>query len=182
LTPFTTYQFNWNAIEVSILFAVAGVEITIVYIALYFISKKVRDQSILLFGYIILSIACLIGVIVLPLSQVGSSKYLPLFLLFVFLDILALPLIVVTTTSLFTQEVNDEQQGIGQGIQRLIINVATVVGPLYAGGLLKSTWIMLCSMFIIVLIATFLVILVYRLFRSKTNDELATLLPSVNNN
>jgi MFS family permease len=121
-------------------------------------------------------------VIVLPLSQVGSSKYLPLFLLFVFLDILALPLIVVTTTSLFTQEINDEQQGIGQGIQRLIINIATVVGPLYAGSLLQSSWIMICSMFIIVLIATFLIILVYRLFRSKTNDELATLLPSVNNN
>ncbi|CAF1560036.1 unnamed protein product, partial [Adineta steineri] len=32
LTPFTNRQFNWHEVDVSILFAVAGIEITIVYI------------------------------------------------------------------------------------------------------------------------------------------------------
>lgn len=97
------------------------------------------------------------------------------------MDILALPLIVVTSTSLFTQQTSNEEQGIGQGVQRFVINVATVVGPLYAGSLLQSTWIMLCSMFLIVLVATFLILGIYRLFKSKHDEELSALINPTNN-
>lgn len=180
LTPFTNRQFNWHELQVSILFAVAGVEITLVYVVLHYVTKKYPDQSILLFGYILLSIACLIAVVILPFSQPGSTKYLPIFLIFVALDILALPLIVVTTTSLFTQQTNRDEQGIGQGIQRFVINVATIVGPLYAGGLLQLTWTMLCSMFIIVLIGTILIMIIYRSFRTKHDDELSALISPTN--
>jgi hypothetical protein len=165
---------------VSILFAVAGVEITIVYIALQYVTKIFRDQSILLFGYILLSIACLVGVIILPFAVVGSQKLLPAFLVFVGLDILALPLIVVTSTSLFTQQIHDDQQGIGQGIQRFVISIATIIGPLYAGSLLQFTWMMLCTMFVIVLLDTILLSFVYRSFRTKITDETSSLLLPVN--
>lgn len=162
----------------SLLFAFAGVQITLVYIALHFLAKKYSDQSILLAGYFILSIACLIAVIILPFSPPGSTKYLPAFLLFVTLDVLSLPLIVVPTTSLFTQQTNVDQQGIGQGIQRSIVNIATVVGPLYAGLLLSSTWIMMLIMFGIVFIATILLLLVYRQFQTRSPDELSSLISS----
>ena len=181
LTPFTNAQFHWHEVEVSLVFAVAGIEITLVYVALHFLTKKFSDQSILLTGYTLLSIACLIGVIILPFSPVGSTKYLPIFLLFVALDILALPLIVVPTTSLFSQQTRNDQQGIGQGIQRSVVNIGTVVGPLFAGALLQSTWIMLCAMFVIVVFATFLLLLIYRLFRSKNDEELSALIPSGRN-
>lgn len=150
------------------------------YVALHFITKRCRDQSILLFGYILLSIACLIAVVILPFSEPGSTKYLPIFLVFVALDILALPLVVVTTTSLFTQQINNDEQGIGQGIQRFIISVATVIGPLYAGGLLQSTWIMLCSMLFIVLFGTILIIFIYRSFKSRHDEESAALIRPIN--
>ena len=147
---------------------------------MHYITKKFPDQSILLFGYVLLSIACLIAVIILPFSEPGSQKYLPIFLVFVALDILALPLVVVTSTSLFTQQIENDEQGIGQGIQRFVINIATVVGPLYAGGLLQSTWIMLCSMLFIVLFGTFLIITIYRSFKSKHDEELSSLIRPVN--
>jgi len=182
LTPFTNQQFNWRELQVSILFAIAGIEITFVYILLHYITKKFRDQSILLFGYILLSIACLIAVIILPFSEPGSHKYLPIFLIFVALDILALPLVVVTSTSLFTQQINNDEQGIGQGIQRFVINVATVIGPLYAGSLLQSTWIMLCLMLFIVLFATTLIIGIYHSFKSKHDEELSALIRPININ
>lgn len=153
-------------------------EITLVYLTLHILAKKFSDRSILLAGYLLLTVACLIAVIVLPLSTVGSTKYLPIFLLFVALDVLALPLIVVPTTSLFTQHTDADQQGIGQGIQRSVINIATVVGPLYAGGLLSSTWLMMIIMFIIVLIATLILLLVYRRFQSRTIDESSSLISS----
>jgi MFS transporter, ceroid-lipofuscinosis neuronal protein 7 len=179
LTPFTNQQFNWNEMEVSILFAVAGVEITLVYVVLHYLTKKFLDQSILLFGYILLSFACIIAVSVLPFSEPSSQKYLPIFLIFVALDILALPLIVVTSTSLFTQHINNDEQGIGQGIQRFVISIATVIGPLYAGSLLQLTWIMLCVMTLIVLFATFLILVIYRSLRSKPDEESSALIRPV---
>jgi predicted MFS family arabinose efflux permease len=144
--------------------------------------KKFPDQTVLLSGYVILSIACLIGVIILPLSEPGSQKYLPAFLVFVILDVFSLPLIVVTTTSLFTKETNDDHQGIGQGIQRAVVNIAAVIGPLYAGCLIDHMWSMILSQFTIVVIATILIILVYRKFKPETTDELTALIPPVNNN
>lgn len=182
LTPFTNRQFNWHELEVSILFAVAGIEITLVYVVLHYITKRYRDQSILLFGYVILSIACLIAVIILPFSELGSHKYLPMFLVFVALDILALPLVVVTSTSLFTQQINNDEQGIGQGIQRFVISVATVVGPLYAGSLLQSTWAMLCSMLGIVVLGTILLLAIYRKFKTKHDEETSALIQPMNSN
>ena len=181
MTPFTNFQFGWHELEVSVLFAAAGIEIALVYIALHFLAKKFSDQSILLVAYIILAIACLIGVIILPFAPVGSQKYVPLFLFFVAMDIFALPLIVVTTTSLFTQYTRHDQQGIGQGIQRFVVNIATVVGPLYAGALLPSAWIIIASMFVIVIFATVLLIIVYRSFQSTTVDESSALIPPEDN-
>ena len=176
LTPFTNQQFHWHELQVSILFAIAGIEITVVYIALHYLTKKFLDQSILLSGYILLSFACIIAASILPFSEPGSHKYLPIFLLFVALDILALPLIVVTSTSLFTQHISQEEQGIGQGIQRFVISIATVVGPLYAGSLLQLTWIMLCVMTLVVLLATFLILIIYRSLRSRADEESSALI------
>ena len=181
LTPFTNQQFNWHELQVSILFAIAGVEITLVYIALHYLTKKFLDQSILLFGYVLLSFACIIAVAILPFSEAGSQKYLPIFLIFVALDILALPLIVVTSTSLFTQQINSDEQGMGQGIQRFVISTATVIGPLYAGSLLQFTWIMLCVMALIVLFATFLILIIYRSFQSKSDEESSALIRPASN-
>ena len=118
--------------------------------------------------------------IILPFSEPGSQKYLPIFLIFVALDILALPLVVVTSTSLFSQQINDDEQGIGQGIQRFVINVATVIGPLYAGSLLQSTWIMLSTMLLIVFVATILILTIYRSLKSKHDEELSALIRPMN--
>ena len=181
LTPFTNQQFHWHEVQVSIVFAVAGIEITLVYVALHYLTKKFLDQSILLFGYVLLSFACIIAVAILPFSEPGSHKYLPVFLVFVALDIMALPLIVVTSTSLFTQHTNGDEQGIGQGIQRFVISAATVIGPLYAGSLLQFTWIMLCVMTLIVLVGTFLILIIYRSFQSKADEESSSLIRPANN-
>ncbi|CAM4909667.1 unnamed protein product [Rotaria socialis] len=181
ITPFSNIQFGWRDLEVSIVFAIAGIEITLVYIALHFITKKINDQTILLFAYTLLSIACLIGVLVLPFAKVGSTKYLPVFLLFVGFDILALPLIAVTSTSLFMQQMSYDQQGVGQGIQRIFVNGAAVIGPLFAGALLRVTWIMISILFILGLLATFLIILIYPSFSPPDDDdESSALLPTEN--
>ena len=54
------------------------------------------------------------------------------------MDVFSAPLIIVTTTSLFIQETKDDEQGVGQGIQRAVVSIAAILGPLYAGALLRT--------------------------------------------
>jgi len=84
--------------------------------------------------------------------------------------------------SLFTRQISDDQQGMGQGIQRFVVNIATVVGPLFAGALLPSTWSIVCTMFVIVAFATFSLTIVYRSFRVRSTDESSSLIPPINYN
>ena len=167
-------------LQISILYAVAGVEVILVFVLLHFITKKFRDETILLFGFTTLTTACLIGLIALSISEVGTENFPVVFVLFVILVYLSTPFIVVTTISLFLQQTIADQRGFGQGIQRAVVNVAAICGPLYAGLLLGTAWIMLLSILIMAVIAIILVAIVYRLFRLKTPDELSALIPPVN--
>jgi len=153
-----------------------------VYVLLNYVTKKFLDQTILLFGFIILSTACLIGTMALLFCKPGSEIYLSFFLLFVIMDVFSAPLIVVTSTSLFIQETKDGEQGVGQGIQRAVVSIAAILGPLYAGALLRTLWIMLLSLLIGAVIAIILIGMVYRSFRPKTTDESLSLIPLVNQN
>jgi len=180
LTPFTSYQFNWTSFQVSILYIFGGVELILVYVLLNYVTKKFLDQTILLFGFIILSTACLIGTMALLFCKPGSEIYLSFFLLFVIMDVFSAPLIVVTSTSLFIQETKDGEQGVGQGIQRAVVCMAAILAPLYAGALLGIFWEMLLSLLIIELISLMIIGTVYKSFRPKTIDELSSLIPPVN--
>jgi predicted MFS family arabinose efflux permease len=131
---------------------------------------------------VILTTACLIGVIALPLSEVGTQNFPVVFLLFVIMVYFVQPFIVVAGTSLFIQQTKADQQGFGQGIQRAVVSVAVICSPIYAGLLLERTWIMVLSLLIIVLIATILLAIAYRSFQPKTTDELSALIPPVNKN
>jgi len=106
-------------------------------------------------------------VIALPISKVGTQNFPVVFLLFFIKIYFVQPLISVTTTSLFIQYIKADQQGFGLGIQRAVINISGICSPLYAGLLLGTTWIMLLSLLIILVIATILVAVVYRSFQPK---------------
>jgi len=119
-------------------------------------------------------------VIVLPNSEVGTQNFPVLFLLCAILFVFSSPLIIVTTTSLFIQETKDDEQGVGQGIQRAVVCMAAILAPLYAGALLGIFWEMLLSLLIIELISLMIIGTVYKSFRPKTINELSSLIPPVN--
>jgi len=96
------------------------------------------------------------------------------------MNIFSAPLIIVTTTSLFIQESKDDEQGVGQGIQRAVVSIAAILGPLYAGALLQTIWIVVLSLLIGAVIAIILIGIVHRSFRPKTTDESLSLLPLIN--
>ena len=62
VAAFTEKHFKWTTVHTSILFAFAGLEIIIVYLSLVnFLSKRFEDRYLLIFGFISLTLACILG-------------------------------------------------------------------------------------------------------------------------
>jgi hypothetical protein len=138
VAAFTEKYFNWTTIDTSILFASAGLEIILVYLSLVkFFSKRFEDRMLLVFGFISLTLACILGVFFTWASHilnwsaysttgVVNKRLLSMFIAFVFLDLLGLPFIAATSVSLFTKLTNKELQGFSQGIQRFMMGIGTI--------------------------------------------------------
>ena len=138
VAAFTEKHFHWTTVHTSILFAFAGLEIIVVYLLLVKIfSKRFEDRMLLIFGFISLTLACIVGTFFTlgfysfgwfrPTSTSPVNKYLlSLFIVFVFLDLLGLPFIAATSVSLFTKLTVKELQGSSQGIQRFIMGIGTI--------------------------------------------------------
>lgn len=138
VAAFTEKNFYWTTVHTSILFAFAGLEIIIVYLSLVKIfSKYVEDRILLIFGFVSLTLACLLG----TFFTIGSHSFgwfspspthsvnktlLALFIVFVILDLLALPFIAATSVSLFTKLTIRQLQGFSQGLQRFIMGTGTI--------------------------------------------------------
>ncbi len=138
VAAFTEKHFKWTTVHTSILFAFAGLEIIIVYLLLvFFLSKRFEDRFLLVFGFISLTLACIIGVFFTwaaysygwsgQLTEgVINKRLLLMFIIFVVLDLLGLPFLAATSVSLFTKLTIKELQGFSQGIQRLVMGIGTI--------------------------------------------------------
>jgi ceroid-lipofuscinosis MFS transporter 7 len=136
VAAFTEKHFHWTIVHTSILFAFAGLEIMIVYISLVkYFSKRFEDRILLIFGFISLTLACILGTFFTwALYSFGWSsnpnlvdkRLLSMFIIFVILDLLGLPFIAATSVSLFTKLTNKELLGVSQGIQRFIMGIGTI--------------------------------------------------------
>ncbi len=62
-------------------------------------------------------------------------------------DVLGLPAIAICSASLFTKLVHNNVQGIGQGVQRGILGLGTILGPLFAGPLISMPVVIMVSCF-----------------------------------
>lgn len=138
VAAFTEKHFKWTVVHTSLLFAFAGLEIILVYVALVkFLSQHFEDRVLLIFGFASLLLACAIGTYFNWASHAlnwfrapstgGVSKSLfSLFIAFVIFDLLGLPFIAATSVSLFTKLTSKELQGFSQGIQRSVMGLGTI--------------------------------------------------------
>ncbi|CAF3371462.1 unnamed protein product [Rotaria sp. Silwood1] len=197
VAAFTEKHFNWNTIHTSMLFAFAGLEIICVYLLLvFFLSKRFEDRFLLVFGFISLTLACTIGAFFtwasLSYGWSGKSstgvidkRLFIMFMIFVVLDLLGLPFLAATSVSLFTKLTVKELQGFSQGIQRLIMGIGTIIGPIFASTLLNRLHIMMTTMLgltLFTLIALFIVLKRLRpLSHQSTSDEIKDANNNLNN-
>jgi ceroid-lipofuscinosis MFS transporter 7 len=161
VTPFTKEMFSWNEFENSLLFGIAGVEIIIVYVIVKILTKYIADRLLLFIGFVCFIISLTIGIVCLSSLRLNESqKYLPAFILFIIIDLIALPFISVSSTSLLTKLISKNLQGQTQGIQRAFHGIGTIVGPFLAGLLINHVLSLLFILLTLVLII-FTLICVY---------------------
>jgi ceroid-lipofuscinosis MFS transporter 7 len=161
VTPFTKEMFNWSEFSNSLLFGIAGIEIIIVYIFVKILAKYLNDRLLLFIGFICIIISLTIGVLFLSLLRINEAyKYLPAFVVFIVIDLIALPFISASSTSLFTKLIDNNLQGQSQGIQRAFHGIGTIVGPLLAGPLIHHVLILMFILMVFVLVI-FTLICVY---------------------
>ncbi|CAF0906004.1 unnamed protein product [Adineta ricciae] len=158
VAAFTEQNFGWNIVHTSSLFAFAGLEIITVYVLLVFVlSKRFEDRFLLVFGFISLTAACILGVFFTWASHsfgwsgkssqgVIDKRLFAMFIVFVILDLLGLPFLAATSVSIFTKLTIKELQGFSQGIQRLVMGIGTIIGPIFAAALLTRLHIMMTTM------------------------------------
>lgn len=80
-------------------------------------------------------------------------------------DVFGLPAIAICSASLFTKLVDNNVQGIGQGVQRGILGLGTILGPLFAGPLISTPHIILGVCFGFIGLILFFVLMSYRRLR-----------------
>jgi MFS family permease len=88
----------------------------------------------------------------------NNNKLFPAFCVFVFLDVLGLPAIAISSVALFTKMVHYRHQGLGQGIQRGVLGISTICGPLFAGPFIHNTIVLIGFTFVFLFLLLILLI------------------------
>lgn len=194
VAAFTEKNFGWNTFHTSILFALAGLEIILVYLSLvFYLSKRFQDRFLLLAGFISLTLACMLGTFFTwsfhsfgwsTRSETGQvdRRLFSMFILFVFLDLLGLPFLAATSVSLFTKLTIKELLGVSQGIQRLIMGIGTIIGPIFASSLLDRLHFMMTTMLILTSMTLVALIFVLRRLRPLSEKLPSNETKDANNN
>jgi len=108
---------------------------------LSFVTKKIKDRTLLLTG-LVLNLATLIFLLIyLPKydqpknpdpTQIPLTEYF-IFMCPTFLNVFSLPLIVLASISLLSKITSKENQGLSQGLRRTVVGIACIIGPAWAG-------------------------------------------------
>lgn len=83
------------------------------------------------------------------------------FIIGVFLQLLGLPFVAVSQVSLFSKVTAEKTQGFSQGVRRSVGGLATILGPLWAGGLTGNLYLMLGMMLALLIMITVMTVLSY---------------------
>ncbi|XP_048831886.1 uncharacterized protein LOC125708418 isoform X3 [Brienomyrus brachyistius] len=94
-------------------------------------------------------------------SRGGFQWQLTEFIIGVFLQVLGLPFVAVAQVSLFSKVTAEKTQGFSQGIRRSVGGLATILGPLWAGGLTENLYVMLGVMMVLLMLLTIMMVFSY---------------------
>nr|XP_046264733.1 major facilitator superfamily domain-containing protein 8 [Scatophagus argus] len=161
VTPMTQRYFSFGELANSLMYSLCGVEVILGFFFVRWLSRKVADRVVLAIGLVICCTACIWCLIFLCNPGGGYGWELSAFIIGVFLQLLGLPFVAVSQVSLFSKVTAEKTQGFSQGVRRSVGGLATILGPLWAGGLTNNLYIMLGMMLALLIMITVMTALSY---------------------
>ncbi|XP_072852365.2 major facilitator superfamily domain-containing protein 8 [Pogona vitticeps] len=143
VTPITQRYLNFGELENSIMYFLCGAEVIVGFFLVRCLSTRLTDRVILVLGLVICNVACVWCLLFLGRPQGTFPVLLTELVVGVFLQVLGLPFVAVSQVSLFSKVTAERTQGFSQGLRRSVGGIATILGPLWAGGLTTNLYIML---------------------------------------
>ncbi|XP_024862619.1 major facilitator superfamily domain-containing protein 8 [Kryptolebias marmoratus] len=161
VTPLTQHYFSFGELGNSLMYSLCGVEVILGFFFVRWLSRKVEDRVVLAAGLVICCTACIWCLLFLCNPRGGYGWTLSAFIIGVFLQLLGLPFVAVSQVSLFSKVTAEKTQGFSQGVRRSVGGLATILGPLWAGGLTNNLYIMLGMMLALLVMITVMTALSY---------------------
>ncbi|MBN3274202.1 MFSD8 protein, partial [Polyodon spathula] len=143
VTPLTQKYFNFGELENSAMYCLCGIEVIAGFFFVRWLSGRYADRVILAVGLVICNVSCVWFLIFLCKPRGKGAWLLAQFVIGVFLQVLGLPFVSVSQISLFSKVTAEKTQGFSQGLRRSVGGLATILGPLWAGGLIGNLYVML---------------------------------------
>ncbi|XP_066477659.1 major facilitator superfamily domain-containing protein 8-like [Tiliqua scincoides] len=161
VTPITQRYLNFGELENSIMYFLCGVEVICGFFLVRCLSTRLMDRVILVLGLVICNVACAWCLLFLAQPRGSLTVVFAELVVGMFLQVLGLPFVAVSQVSLFSKVTAERTQGLSQGLRRSVGGVATILGPLWAGGLTENLYIMLGVMMGLLSLLTVMVGLSY---------------------
>ncbi|XP_051930531.1 uncharacterized protein mfsd8l1 isoform X2 [Hippocampus zosterae] len=171
VTPLTQKYFNYGELENSLMYCLCGVEVIAGFLLVRWLSLRVTERVILAVGLCICNISCIWCLIFLA-NPLGSFPWqLAEFVIGLFLQLLGLPFVSVAQVSLFSKVTSVKTQGFSQGVRRSVGGLATILGPLWAGGLIDNMYIMIGVMMALLVLLTIMLAFSYEQLVEPSQEE-----------
>ncbi|XP_054459175.1 major facilitator superfamily domain-containing protein 8 [Anoplopoma fimbria] len=172
VTPLTQKYFNYGELENSVMYCLCGVEVIAGFLFVRWLSQRVAERVVLAIGLAICNISGVWCLIFLANPLGGFPWQLTEFVIGVFLQVLGLPFVAVAQVSLFSKITSEKTQGFSQGVRRSVGGLATILGPLWAGGLTDNLYIMMGVMMTLLALLTVMLAFSYdRLVAPATEEQ-----------
>ncbi|KAM6938119.1 major facilitator superfamily domain-containing protein 8 isoform 1-T3 [Lycodopsis pacificus] len=171
VTPMTQKYFSYGELENSVMYSLCGVEVIAGFLFVRWLSQRVADRVVLAVGLIICNISGVWCLIFLTNPLGGFSWQLTEFIIGVFLQVLGLPFVAVAQVSLFSKITSEKTQGFSQGVRRSVGGLATILGPLWAGGLTENMYIMMGVMMGLLALLTVMMAFSYNRLVAPATEE-----------
>ncbi|XP_031715172.1 uncharacterized protein mfsd8l1 isoform X1 [Anarrhichthys ocellatus] len=171
VTPMTQKYFSYGELENSVMYCLCSVEVIAGFLFVRWLSQRVADRVVLAVGLIICNISGVWCIIFLANPLGGFSWQLTEFIIGVFLQVLGLPFVAVAQVSLFSKITSEKTQGFSQGVRRSVGGLATILGPLWAGGLTENMYIMMGVMMGLLALLTVMMAFSYKRLVAPATEE-----------
>lgn len=172
LTPLTNKYLKWQEFQNSLLYFGAGVEVIIVFMVILPLSRRVKDRTMLLVGFILETCTIAFFLWFVPQAKEGDyGRNLPPMIIGIFVDLIGLPILVVTSASLYSKLTRRETQGFAQGIRRAFGQVGMILGPLWAGSMIYNPYWMFGVMLFVNLLPMCLLLLSFRRLSPAVSND-----------